>query len=190
MTWTELPAWPRAWHEPSLTLTIADGSGRERLVLAPYPVDPGMKPALDVRVDRMVWELKHGALALRAHPVTVPLPDGTAALLDNGSTKGWRRRHRHGQISLHGTTYDLVHRGRRRTELLRDGQPLATVRRKGWSWASEKADGPMRHQARLHAQPVGDDLLALVLVGSALGPPGRPGWWACLFDLLSDLDLP
>lgn len=188
MTWIDPPAWSRTWHEQGLALGISDETGQVQMKLSPYPPPPEQGKVRDLLrvvddgelgLDRMLWRVGRGVLRQRACPITVPLPDGTAATLHNGATTGWRRRNRHGQITLHGATYDVVHRSRRRSELHRDAHLVAELRRSGWYWSRHRGDGALHHRVRLSGAGLsGDDLLALVVTGSVLGPPGRPGWWA------------
>ena len=189
MTWMDPPAWPRTWHESEMSLTVADGSGGVQLILAPYPMIPGLSPDRGVLrrlaagyaagPDTLCWQRRRGVLRDGAAPVTVALSDGARVVLENGSDSGWRRRHRRGRITIRGRTYDVVHRSRRRTTLIRDDQPIAVLRRTGWYWRKHHGDAPSRHRVRISTPSLGgDDELVVALAGSVLGAPGRPGWWA------------
>lgn len=189
MTWSPVPPWQVRYDVATRTLDLLDPTGAPQARLDPHPPaappHPGHLRNLPRRLEEgsepVVWELGHGRLADGVSAV-VHLRDGHNGEVVNGAAGGWRRAHRNGRIHLPGRGYDVTHRGRRRTRLSRDGTLLAITRRPLLRIGRGRADELRRDRVSL-LQPLDRvDELALVLMLTVLGPPGRPGWWARLWD--------
>ncbi|MFW6774644.1 hypothetical protein ACOACO_10195 [Nocardioides sp. CPCC 205120] len=138
---------------------------------------------------RRTWVRGRGRLLDGARG-TLLLPGGAVGTVDNGRGEGWRRRHRDGYVEVHGVRWEVQHRSRRRTWVLRDGVRVARMRRRGlrprtWGTAEEGAAPRSRTRVRWEPAATAHDALPVTVARTALGPAGRPGWWSALLDGIS-----
>jgi len=187
--------WQASYDASSGALLLRDPGGRVVARVVPADGPPvGAEASLLRRaraaltVEQVVaqqWVRQRGRPGEGAAAL-VTLVDGTPGRVVNGRGTGWRRRHRNGTISLGDRRYALEHRSRRRSVLLLDGRPLATLRRRGFRAGGLGGDETLpRARLRRTAALTPLDEVATVLALTTLGPPGRRGWWAQLADDLA-----
>ncbi|MDT0201920.1 hypothetical protein [Nocardioides sp. AE5] len=186
MSWTEPLPWRATFESDTLTLVLHDPSGFEQARLQPHPDAATRRPApgllgdlvsaVDEGVDTAAWRSGRGVLRQGGEPILAILADGTTAVIDNGREKGMRRRFRTGSIHFTDRSYEVRHESRRRTTVRREDTALATLRRTGVAMRSFAADAGPTYRIRFAGNAHDHrDELALVLVATVLGPPGRPG---------------
>lgn len=143
---------------PDGAVTLHDETGRERVT---YSAE---------RAGRGSTKLKSGAVSvLKLH--TSGGSGEQQLQIANGQPKPRRRHHHDGQTQIAGRSYDFVHRPRWRTEVRRDGDLVALLRRRL---------GPRQV---LVEDRTSDDLDRLVLALAWFAVyPGRPGAISMAFE--------
>ncbi|NNG35011.1 hypothetical protein [Nakamurella aerolata] len=197
-SWTDLPPWRAVFDSTAETLTVHDpaGTARARLRRRAGPAADAQSrsdaPEAVSKVRRwFTTTFDADSLVQRRGR----LAEGQSAQLEiigeppqpvtNGRPGAWLRRRKDASFVIAGRSYRLRHRGRRRTELSRDGTAVALLRRRGLYWRASYGDDAPRAGLRALAALDQADELAAALGCSVFGPPGRPGAASAFFRELS-----
>lgn len=185
MTWGEPLPWQVVFDPDRLLLTLHDEAGQPQATVGlpdgSIPEDPDTG-SLERAMRSIVtpaefshWTHWRGRL-LRGVEGVVTLPDAAAGRVWNGSATGWRRTHRTGRIRLPDRDYAVHHPSRARSQVLREGRRLVTLRRVGWYRRTGYGDDT--GTVRVRTDVVGldsADQLAVMIAATVCGPPGRAG---------------
>lgn len=180
MTWDHLPC-KAHFDERTGSLALVDPAGRPYgTVVLSSPPEAAMDrlaQGLQVRIDS-AWQSARGKL-LDGGTAVLTLPDGTTGWVRGGQVKGWRRKFRTGSIEIAGRRFVVRHDSGRESSVIRDGHPVARLRRATWRIGNSDETGRVSVQL---AAADGIDLAVVMVAATTLGQPGRPGFLVRLMD--------